>query len=70
VNHDTGELVYSDYPEHIDITVTIRAQAAASGDVYSLDGYKVAVGKKIALRVPNFTSEGYCTQLTEVAANG
>lgn len=70
VNHNTGELVFSDYPEHIDIIVTIRAQATASGDVYSLGGYKVAVGKAIALRVPDFISEGYCIQLTEVAVNG
>jgi heme A synthase len=70
VNHTTGELVFSDYPEHIEIIVTIRAQATANGDVYSLDGYKVAVGKAIAMRVPDFIGEGYCTQLTEVAANG
>lgn len=70
VNHTTGELVFSDYPEHINIIVTIRAKATASGDVYSLGGYKVAVGKAIAFRVPDYIGEGYCIQLTEVAANG
>ncbi|MDD4772455.1 MAG: DUF4330 domain-containing protein [Eubacteriales bacterium] len=70
VNRSTGSLVFSDYPEHINITVTIRAEATANGDDYSLNGYKVAVGKQISMRTPNFINEGYCTQLTEVGVNG
>ncbi len=70
VNRATGELVFSDYPEHINITVTIRSEASADGADYSLGGYKIAVGKKVALRTPDFINEGYCTQLTEVGANG
>jgi len=70
VNRATGELVFSDYPERINITVTIRSEATVSGADYSLNGYKIAVGKPIALRTPNYINEGYCTQLTEVGVNG
>ena len=70
VNRSTGSLVFSDYPEHINITVTIRAEATANAGDYSLNGYKVAVGKQISMRTPNFINEGYCTQLTEVGVNG
>lgn len=70
VNRATGELVFSDYPERINIIVTIRSEASADGADYSLNGYKIAVGKQIALRTPNYINEGYCTQLTEVGVNG
>lgn len=70
VKRNTGELVISDFPEHINIIVTIRSAASVDGADYSLDGYKIAVGKPVALRTPNFINEGYCTQLMEVGTNG
>ena len=70
VNRSTGSLVFSDYPEHINITVTIQAEATVNGDDYSLNGFKVAVGKQIPIRTPNFINEGYCTELMEVGVNG
>lgn len=63
--NDNGELVVSDYPNHINITLTIRAEADVSDDEYSLGGYKIAVGKAVSLRIPDFTGEGYCTSITE-----
>lgn len=70
VNRTTGTLVFSDYPEHMNVTVTIRAEATAGDGEYSIDGYKIAVGKAVALRVPGFTGEGYCTKLREVPSDG
>jgi len=63
-------VVNSDYPGHCTANITIRATAKVSDRGYDINGYKVAVGKLIAMRVPNFTCEGYCLSITEVSANG
>ncbi len=61
-----GSIVYSKYPNHMTVTVTIRAKADLSDGTYSIGGYTMAVGKKVSLRVPNFTGEGYCTAIREI----
>lgn len=66
INRGTGELVFSNYPERMNIVVTIHATAEASSDGYIVNGYRVSVGKNIALRVPSFIGEGYCTTITEI----
>jgi hypothetical protein len=63
-----GELVVSEYPNHIDITLTVRATADITGGVYNIGGYTMTVGKKVSLRVPNFVGEGYCTAISEVVS--
>ena len=69
VNRTTGSIVVGDYPEHINVTLTIRAKAVRDGSDYSVGGFKVAVGRAIAVRAPYFTGEGFCTTLMEVTAN-
>jgi len=68
VNRRTGELVYSTYPDHICITITIRAEAEVTDEGYIIGGYTLGVGKTVALRVPDYTGEGYCTTITEIDA--
>ena len=47
------------------ITVTVEAEAVYSeGSGYTVDGYRIAVGKEMNLRFPNYTAIGYCTDLT------
>ncbi len=47
------------------ITVTVEADAVYSeGKGYSVDGYRVAVGKEMQMRFPNYTDVGYCTGFT------
>ena len=61
-----GQLVESPYPNYVNMLITIRATADVSDGVYSVGGYTVAVGKSIALRVPNLVGEGYCQSITEL----
>ncbi len=63
----TGELVYSDYPEHSDVTLTVRAKASVDENgLYVLDGgYKLSVGRTIYVRTPDYVGAGYCTKLSE-----
>ncbi len=69
VNREQGTLVYSDYPGHINITVTISASADISSGNYMINGvYKLSVGTYVSIRVPNFTGSGYCISIKEVAA--
>jgi len=63
-----GALVVSEYPNHIDITLTIRATADVTGGVYNIGGYTMAVGKKVSLRVPNFVGEGHCIAISEIVS--
>ena len=69
VNREQGTLVYSDYPSHINITVTISASADISSGNYMINGvYKLSVGTYVSIRVPNFAGSGYCISIKEVAA--
>lgn len=61
-----GKVKTEKYPDFMNITLTIRASADTSEGIYSIGGYSMAVGKKVSLRVPNFTGEGYCTSIREV----
>lgn len=70
VNRDENQVVNSLYPGHSNANITIRATAEVSERGYDVNGYKVAVGKLIAMRVPNFTCEGYCISISEVSING
>ena len=47
------------------ITVTVEAEAVYSeGSGYTVDGYRIAVGKEMNLRFPDYTAIGCCTDLT------
>lgn len=44
------------------IIVTVEADARYSeGEGYTVDGYRIAVGKEMQIRFPNYTDTGYCT---------
>lgn len=63
-NLQTGLIVSSVYPEHVNITVKVKANATQTETGYSIGGYEIAVGKQVSLRVPNYTGSGYCTGIT------
>jgi hypothetical protein len=65
-NRETGELMYVNYPDHVDMTVRIRAEASLESGLYIIDGYHISVGTLVSMRVPNFTEQGYCTTIKEV----
>lgn len=60
------ELRYPTIPEHLDMTLTIRAEAVIENGLYMINGYHIAVGEVVSIRVPNFTESGYCTTIKEV----
>ena len=59
-----GEFVYSDYPEKLDMVITVKAHATVTEGAYMIGGYSMAVGTKVSFRVPDFTGVGYCTEIT------
>ena len=65
----SGTLVFTEYTEHCDMEIYIRAEASLESGQYYINGYKLAVGTLVSFRVPNFTEQGYCTVITEVSAN-
>ena len=60
------EIYYPTIPEHLDMTVNMRAEATVSNGLYMINGYHVAVGELVSIRVPNYTGSGYCTMVREV----
>lgn len=65
-----GELVYYDYPEHSDVSLTVKTTATLDSDgMYIVDnGYRLSVGTTIYVRTPDYVGTGYCTKFkkTEV----
>ena len=47
-----------EYPQRVTLTLTIRAPARHTEKGYSVAGRRLAVGQKLALRLPNFVGEG------------
>jgi len=64
-NLPTGEILYVQSPEHLDMIVTIEADATLKDGLYDINGYHISVGTPVSLRVPNFTEQGYCTTIRE-----
>ena len=69
VNKAEGVLVFSPYPEHINIIMTVKATAKMNEGLYMLGGYEMQVGKRVSFRVPGYTAEGFCTVIKEVNEN-
>lgn len=63
---NSADIRYPIYPEHLDMTMTIRAEAVMNDGLYMINGYHIAVGELVSIRVPNFTESGYCTTIKEV----
>lgn len=68
VDLNSGELVYYDYPEHSDMSVTIRTTAVLDDDgMYIIDnGYRMSVGTTVYVRTPNYVGTGYCTKFKKM----
>ena len=57
-----------DYPDKYNVTVTISAQAdLLSGQGYTVNNCRIAVGEKLSLRFTDFVCEGYCVYVTPTA---
>ena len=53
--------VLSEYPDKYTVTVYISSPAEFEKGVgYTIDGRRIAVGEKIEMRFPEFSSVGYC----------
>ncbi len=68
VDLNTGELVYYDYPEHSDLSLTVRTVAALDDEgMFVIDnGYRISVGTTMYIRTPNYVGTGYCTKFKKM----
>ncbi len=55
-----------EYPDHVTLTLTVRADARREGNEYTLSGFRLFGGKSIPLRLPNFVGTGVCTAISEI----
>ena len=66
-----GELVYAEYPGHIDIIITISGSGSISDGVYDINDYELRVGADIEFRTEGYTAVGKCMSIKgeEIAKN-
>ena len=64
VDNATGDIVYSEYPGAVLMSITVKASAVKTDTGYSISEYKLAVGLDMNIRVPNFTGTGICSSIT------
>lgn len=72
-NDELGEVVYSDYPDHVNMTVTISSKAEKSAEGYVINGCSLKVGEDITFRTPKLSRQGNCVEIQEkgeVISNG
>ena len=64
-NEGTGLAEMKQHPELKNITVTVVCDAVyTNGEGYSVNGQRIAVGRKYDLRFPEFSGSGYCVDMT------
>jgi len=57
-----------DYQGRSNITITVESEATYSeGKGYTVNGYRIAVGKEIGVRFPNYTNVGTCIGINVVS---
>ena len=61
LDQSTGKMVTTPYPNHLKVTITVRAKATKNDMSYSIGGYRMSIGTEVFYRVPRFTFSGYCT---------
>ena len=60
----SGEAVMKEHPNLKTLIITISVSAIyTEGEGYSINGERIAVGGKYAVRFANFTGTAYCTQV-------
>ena len=71
-NFNTGELVVSDYPNHSNVQLTVRANAITNeyGMYYIRSVYRMSVGSTVYVRMPNYTGVAYCVEIKEASEVG
>ena len=69
-NQHTGELVVVDYPERINVQLTVRSDATiGEHDMFYIGGgYRLSVGSAVYVRMPDFVGTGYCIEIKETEA--
>lgn len=61
----SGELEYAEFPDHIDLTITVEASADNSGGTYRIKDYTVRTGAGIAFHTSGFYGEGVIVRVSE-----
>ena len=64
-NNATASAELTEYPDRYNVQITVSAPAIYRAGVgYTVNGYRIAVGKEIAVRCAEFTGTGYCISMS------
>lgn len=64
VNESTGDTATTDVEGKITLTITVSTSVWFEDGIYNIDGYRISIGKEMALRTNNVAFSGDCTALT------
>ena len=59
----SGEMIYSVYPDKINVIIKVKASADIGAGTYSIGGFQISVGELVYFRTPDLTGESYCTSI-------
>lgn len=59
-NKETGEIIYSSYPDFVTMTIVLSTEATVSDIGYNIEGTELSVGSYVQFRLPNFSYSGVC----------
>ena len=66
-NKTTGATVSSTYPDHVTLTLTIKAEAHKTSRGYEIGGRLLTIGDTLSLRVPDFIGTFTLLGVTPIA---
>jgi len=68
---EDGDLIYAQYPGHIDIIITVSGNGSLADGIYNISGYEIRVGSEIEFRTEGYTAIAKCISVTgkEIAEN-
>jgi hypothetical protein len=60
--------IFVEYDDRVNVLITITAEASYNeGEGYAVGEHRIAVGERMALRLPDFSGEGFCIGLSVVS---
>lgn len=63
VNRETGEILLTENPGYVSVTITVHTKAVVEDGLYYVNGKMLAVGEAVHFRTPSFCNSGYCASL-------
>ena len=66
LNEEAGVIEEKQYPGLVTMLITVQCEAVSTERAYTVEGYRLAIGKLNYIQLPRFVGSGYGISLTEL----